>query len=56
MNTSPLGPASYIAVDGVRTRYFERGSGEPLLMIHGWQFGMDESTRQGRKIRFLIIT
>lgn len=41
MNSGSLGPARYVDVDGVRTRYFECGSGETLLMIHGWQFGMD---------------
>jgi pimeloyl-ACP methyl ester carboxylesterase len=29
----------FIAVDGVRTRYFEAGSGDPLVLIHGGQFG-----------------
>ena len=25
--------------DGVRTRYFEKGSGDPLVLIHGGQYG-----------------
>lgn len=28
-----------IDVDGIRTRYFEAGSGQPLVLIHGGQFG-----------------
>ena len=30
----------YINVKGIRTRYLEAGSGEPLLLIHGNHFGM----------------
>ncbi len=29
--------ARYVEVDGVRTRYFEKGSGEVLLLVHGGQ-------------------
>jgi 2-hydroxy-6-oxonona-2,4-dienedioate hydrolase len=29
----------YIDVDGVATRYFEMGSGEPLVLVHGGHFG-----------------
>lgn len=32
----------YCDVAGVRTRYFEAGSGPPLILIHGGQFGMDD--------------
>lgn len=31
--------AKFIDVDGVRTRYFEGGSGRPLVLVHGGQFG-----------------
>jgi len=31
--------AKYVNVDGVRTRYFEGGSGEALVLIHGGHFG-----------------
>jgi pimeloyl-ACP methyl ester carboxylesterase len=31
----------YVDVNGIRTRYFEAGSGPPLVLIHGGQFGMD---------------
>ena len=27
--------AKFVDVDGIRTRYFERGSGEPLVLVHG---------------------
>ena len=29
----------YVDVDGIRTRYFESGSGEPVVFIHGGAFG-----------------
>ena len=33
----------YIDVDGVRTRYFEKGSGQPLVLIHGGAIGTGSS-------------
>jgi 2-hydroxy-6-oxo-6-(2'-carboxyphenyl)-hexa-2,4-dienoate hydrolase len=29
--------AKYVDVNGIRTRYFEKGSGEPLVLVHGGQ-------------------
>jgi pimeloyl-ACP methyl ester carboxylesterase len=29
----------YVDVDGIRTRYLEAGSGQPVVLIHGGQFG-----------------
>jgi 2-hydroxy-6-oxonona-2,4-dienedioate hydrolase len=29
----------FIEVDGIRTRYYEDGAGEPLVLLHGGQFG-----------------
>ena len=29
----------FIDVDGISTRYFEAGQGEPVLLVHGGQFG-----------------
>ena len=31
--------AKYVDVKGIRTRYFEAGIGEPLLLIHGSHYG-----------------
>ncbi len=31
--------AKYVDVKGIRTRYLEAGSGEPLLLVHGGDFG-----------------
>ncbi len=33
-----MGPGEYINVDGIRTRYFHAGQGEPLVLIHGGQW------------------
>ena len=34
-----LGDPKFIEVDGIRTRYFEAGRGEPLVLVHGGGFG-----------------
>lgn len=31
--------AKFVDVRGVRTRYFEAGQGEPMVLVHGGQFG-----------------
>ena len=33
----------YVNVDGINTRYFEEGQGEPLLLIHGGNFGNEDN-------------
>ena len=38
--TASMGEAKYVDVDGIRTRYFEGGSGEAMVLVHGAQFGM----------------
>ena len=40
----PLSNEKYVDVDGVRTRYFEKGTGETILLLHGSYFGADLST------------
>ena len=34
----PMTDAKWIDVDGVRTRYFEAGSGPPLVLVYRRQF------------------
>ena len=34
-----MGKAKFVDVDGIRTRYFEAGSGENLVLVHGGGFG-----------------
>ncbi len=42
--TSPsMGEAKFVNVDGIRTRYFEGGQGEPMVLVHGSHFGMTGS-------------
>lgn len=31
--------AQFVTVDGIQTRYYEAGSGEPLVLVHGGHFG-----------------
>lgn len=38
-----LPEAKWLDVDGVRTRYFERGHGSPLVLIYGGNFGSADS-------------
>ena len=35
----PIADANFVDVEGVRTRYFERGSGETVVLVHGGAFG-----------------
>ena len=37
------GDIKYIDVEGIRTRYFEKGKGEPLVLIHGGAMGTGSS-------------
>ena len=37
--SDPMGQAKFVDVEGIRTRYFEGGSGEAVLLVHGAQFG-----------------
>lgn len=39
----PLSNEKFVDVDGIRTRYFEKGQGEPLVLMHGSNFGADLS-------------
>jgi pimeloyl-ACP methyl ester carboxylesterase len=37
--TSPMGPEKWLDVDGVRTRYFDRGRGPCVVFVHGGNIG-----------------
>ena len=36
---SSMGESKFVDVDGIRTRYFEAGQGEAMVLVHGAQFG-----------------
>jgi 2-hydroxy-6-oxonona-2,4-dienedioate hydrolase len=38
------GPRKFIDVNGIRTSYFEAGSGEDIVLIHGGEFGSPTSS------------
>jgi 2-hydroxy-6-oxo-6-(2'-carboxyphenyl)-hexa-2,4-dienoate hydrolase len=44
--------AKYIEVNGIRTRYFEKGKGDALLLVHGGQAGDTSSGAQKWKQNF----
>lgn len=35
----PLSDPKYVDVDGIRTRYFDKGEGEPMVLVHGGHMG-----------------
>lgn len=39
IDVGPMGPARFVSVEGTRTRYFEAGSGDPLVLVGGGHFG-----------------
>lgn len=39
----PMEHAKFVDVDGIRTRYFEAGKGEPMLLLHGGNFGQADN-------------
>src|SRR5919106_3419256 len=40
---SPLPEGKWIDIEGIRTRYYEAGSGEPIVFIYGGNFGTADS-------------
>ncbi|SDR42690.1 2-hydroxymuconate semialdehyde hydrolase [Rhizobiales bacterium GAS113] len=38
-----LGEPKWVDIDGVRTRYFDKGRGEPILLVTGGNFGSPDS-------------
>ena len=41
---APMGEAKYVDVDGVKTRYFESGTGEAMVLVHGGHSGSAASS------------
>jgi 2-hydroxy-6-oxonona-2,4-dienedioate hydrolase len=39
----PLSNEKFVDVNGIRTRYFEKGKGETIILLHGSYFGADLS-------------
>jgi len=46
IDAMPDDSARFIDISGIRTRYFERGSGPPLVLVHGGQAGGDNNSAQ----------
>ena len=41
-DAAPMGNAQFVDVDGIRTSYFEGGSGEPMVLVHGGHYAFQE--------------
>ena len=47
-NTRDLGPERWIDLDGIRTRYFEKGEGAPVVFFHGGNIGSSSDAISAR--------
>ena len=43
-----MGEEKWIDVDGIRTRYFDQGEGEPVVFIHGAQMGAGDGASSAK--------
>jgi pimeloyl-ACP methyl ester carboxylesterase len=43
-----MGEEKWLDVDGIRTRYFDQGSGERIVFIHGAQFGAGDGASSAK--------
>ncbi len=43
-----MGEEKWLDVDGIRTRYFDQGEGERVVMIHGAQFGASDGASSAK--------
>jgi pimeloyl-ACP methyl ester carboxylesterase len=43
-----MGDDKWLDVDGIRTRYFDQGSGERIVMIHGAQVGASDGASSAK--------
>jgi pimeloyl-ACP methyl ester carboxylesterase len=39
VSSNDMGPEKWMDVDGIRTRYFEQGTGSPVVLVHGGTVG-----------------
>jgi pimeloyl-ACP methyl ester carboxylesterase len=46
--SSDMGPEKWLDVDGIRTRYFDEGKGEPIVFIHGAQMGASDGASSAK--------
>lgn len=42
-----MGEAKFVDVDGIKTRYFDAGSGEAMILVHGGHFGLAGAAAKG---------
>ena len=46
-DAASMGKAQYVDVDGITTRYFEGGTGEAMVLVHGGNYRSDASSALG---------
>jgi len=46
LNAMPIDDARYVDVDGIKTRYFEKGSGPAIVLVHGGHAGGANNSAQ----------
>ncbi|HJP04751.1 MAG: hypothetical protein CL799_11190 [Chromatiales bacterium] len=56
LNAMPLADARYINVNGIRTRYFDKGSGPVLILVHGGQAGGANNSAQKWEQNFAALS
>ncbi len=55
LDAMPLSDAKYIDVKGIQTRYFDRGSGPALILVHGGQAGGANNSAQKWEQNFVEL-
>ncbi len=55
--SSDMGEEKWLDVGGVRTRYFDQGSGDPVVFIHGAQMGAGDGASSAKtwSLNFLVL-
>ncbi len=56
LNAMPLEEAQYIEVSGIRTRYFDKGAGRTIVLVHGGQAGGANNSAQKWEQNFYSLT
>jgi len=56
LDAMPLADARYLDVNGIRTRYFDQGSGPVLILVHGGQAGGANNSAQKWEQNFAALS
>lgn len=56
LDAMPLVDARHVNIDGIRTRYFDRGSGPVIMLVHGGQAGGANNSAQKWEQNFAALS